>query len=169
MSNIALFVTQQFIKDSTPIDGNVDDKYLTIAIEDAQRMHILPILGTALYNEISGQITAGSVTSLNQTLLNNYIQDALKYWVVYEAIDLFQYKITNKAIMEKSSDNSEPVDQVDVIRLMDRNRDRAQFFSQKITDFLIENILSYPLYAEPGSSYDTVRPTDNNYSTGWEI
>ena len=167
--SVALFITQQFIKDTTAIDGNVDDKYLLVAIEDAQKMHILPILGTALYNEIASQITAGSTTALNRTLLDDYIQDALKYWVVYEGIDLFHYKITNKAIMEKSSDNSQPVDQVDVIRLMDRNRDKAEFFSERLTKYLIENVSDYPLFDNPGSAYDTVRPNYNNYTIGWVL
>lgn len=167
--SVALFITQQFIKDTTAIDGNVDDKYLLIAIEDAQKIHILPILGTALYNEIAGQITAGTTTALNRTLLDDYIQDALKYWVVYEGIDLFQYKITNKAIMEKSSDNSQSVEQVDVIRLMDRNKDKAEFFSERLTKYLYSNITSYPLFQNAGSAYDTIHPKNNNYTTGWVL
>jgi len=64
MATTALFITEQFIKDNTLIDGNVDMKYITITIADAQRMHILPILGTALYNELDAQIVAGTLTVL---------------------------------------------------------------------------------------------------------
>lgn len=166
---VALFITEQFIKDNTLIDGNVDMKYLTTTIADAQRLHILPILGTALYNEISTQIIAGTVSANNQTLLNDYIQDALKYWVIYEGIDLFIYKVTNKSISKKNSDNSNPIDQVDVIRLMDRNKDKAEWFSQRLTDYLLANTTTYPLYLNPGSSYDTIKPKVNNYDTGWNI
>lgn len=169
MSNVALFITENFIKETTAIDGNVDTKYITIAIEDAQKMHILPILGTALYNEIAGQVTAGSVSANNQTLLNDYIQDALKYWVVYEGIDLFQYKITNKAVSTKTSDNSQPIPEVDVIRLMDRNKDKAEFFSERLTKYLVANITTYPLFNNPGSSYDTIHPNYDNYTTGWVL
>ena len=130
MANVALFVTPQFIKENTAIDGNVDDKYVAITIEDCQKMHIRPILGTALYDEIAAQILANTVTSANQALLNNYIQDALKYWILVEGIDLFIYKITNKSISKKNSDNSQPIEDLEVIRLMDRNKDKAEFFSQ---------------------------------------
>ena len=166
---VALFITEQFIKDNTIIDGNVDDKYITTTIADSQKIHILPLLGTALYNEINDQVVAGSVTSLNQTLLNNYIQDALKYWVLVEGMDVFQFKVTNKGIMTKSSDNSQPVAEVDVIRLMDRNRDKAEYFSQRVTNYLIANYVSYPLFVAPGSTYDTVVPKRNSFTGGWAL
>lgn len=165
----ALFVTEQYIKDNTPIDGNVDAKYLHIAIHDAQRMHILPIIGTGLYNEIAGQIVSGTVSANNRSLLDNYIQDALKYWVLVEAVDLLSYKYTNKATATKSSDNSQPVEQDDVVRLIARNKDRAEFFSQRITNFLIANSDTYPLYINAGTDYDTVQPIANNYETGLSL
>lgn len=165
----ALFVTEQFIRENTLIDGNVDEKYITITIADAQRIHILPILGTGLYNELSTQILAGTTTSDNQTLLEDYIADALKYWVIYEGIDLFNYKITNKAIMTKNSDNSQSIEQNELIRLMDRNRDKAEYFSERLTKYLITNNTTYPLFDNPGTDYDTVHPKRNNYTTGWNL
>lgn len=164
-----LFISENYIKENTLIDGNVDAKYIKITIADAQRLHILPILGTGLYNEISGQITAGTLTALNRTLLRDYIQDALKYWVVYEGIDLFTYKVTNKSIVKKDSDNSESISESEGIRLMDRNRDKAEYFSERITKYLIENETDYPLYTNAGDGYDTVHPKKNNYTTGWNL
>lgn len=165
----ALFITEQFLKDNTPIDGNVDDKYLSITIADAQKIHIRKILGTALYNEISSQIIAGTVTSLNQTLLNDYIQDALKYWVLVEGMDVFHYKITNKAVMTKKSDDSIPVDTIDVVRLKDTYKDKAEYFSQQATNYLLANTSSYPLFLNAGNTLDTIIPNMNNYQTGWNL
>jgi hypothetical protein len=165
----ALFITEQFIKDNTLIDGNVDMKYITTTIADAQRLHILPILGTGIYNELGTQINAGTLTALNTTLLDDYIQDALKFWVIYEGIDLFSYHITNKNISTKNSDNSQPVQQVDVIRLMDRNKEKAEWFSQRITKYLLANISSYPLYNNAGNSIDTIYPNRSNFTCGWNL
>lgn len=164
-----LFIDENHIKENTLIDGNVDAKYIRITIADAQRIHILPILGTALYNEISAQINAGALTTLNKTLLRDYIQDALKYWVIYEGVDLFTYKVTNKAIVKKDSDNSQPIAESEVIRLMDRNKDKAERFSERITKYLIQNDTSYPLYNQPGNGVDTIVPSRNNYTTGWNL
>jgi len=165
----ALFISEQFIKENTPIDGNVDDKYITTSISDAQKMHIRPITGTALYNEISTQIVNGSVSVLNQTLLNEYLQDALKYWVLYEGLDIFQYKITNKAVVTKKSDDSSPVDTVDIVRLKDSFKDKAEFFSQLATKYLLANVILYPLFTNAGVTLDTIQPNYNNYTTGWNL
>jgi len=164
-----LFISASFIKANTNIDGNVDDKYIVNTIADAQKMHIRPIIGTALFDSISAQIIAGTTTSLNQGLLNNYIQDALKYWVLYEGVDVFHYKITNKAVMEKSSDNSQPVQTIDIIRIKDSFRDKAQFFSKQCSLYLLANIPLFPLFVNPGVTIDTVFPNVNNYTTGWNI
>ena len=164
-----IFFSEQWLKENSAIDENVDMKYIRITIEECQKLHILTILGTALYNEINTQVVAGSVTSLNQTLLNDYIQPALKYWVLYEGIDLFHFKITNKAIMKKNSDNSQPIEISEIERLMDRHKHKAEEFSQRLTNYLLANTTSYPLYWNPGSTYDTIHPDMNNYSTGWVL
>lgn len=169
MADEGLFLSEGYIKENTLIDDNVDAKYIRIVIADAQKIHVLPILGTALYNELSDQIIAGTVTSLNRTLLRDYIWDALKYWVIVEGIDIFTYKITNKSITKKDSDNSQPIDQDDVIRLIDRNRDKAEYYSQRITNYLVANCDSYPLYDNPGTTSDTVYPNRNNYQSGWNL
>jgi len=168
---LGLFLSAQFIKENTAIDGNVDEKYLNITIADAQRMHILPLLGTALYNEINDGIVAGTTTANNASLLTNYIQDALKYWVLVESLDIATYKITNKAVVKKNSDNSQPIQESETIRLMDRNKEKAEFFSQRLTNYLWANASTtlYPLFLNPGSAYDTVFPRRNDYTVGWAL
>jgi len=164
-----LFISEQFIKDNTIIDGNVDDKYITNTIADSQKLRILPIIGTGLFNEISSQIVAGNVTALNRTLLDDYIQDALKYWVLYDGLDIFHYKVTNKAVMKKNSDDSQPVETIDIVRLKDSFKDKAEYFSQLITKYLLANLTSYPLFTNPGTGIDTVHPNRDNYDTGWNL
>jgi hypothetical protein len=99
--SVALFINEQYIKDNSPINGNVDDKYIKSTIVMCQKVYILPILGTALYNEIATEINAGSVSANNTSLLNDYIVDALLYYVLSEGIALFTYKIENKSVVKK--------------------------------------------------------------------
>lgn len=165
----ALFITEQFIKDNSVIDENLDMKYLTVTIDKCQKLYMRPILGTALYNELQTQINAGTVTALNTTLLDNYIQEALLYYVLFEGISLFTYKITNKSIMKKSSDNSQPIDSETVFDLRDKYKNDAEAFSELVTNYLIANSSSYPLFLNPGNTYDTIHPNMNNYQCGWAL
>lgn len=173
MADAALFITEQYLKDRTILDENVDAKYLRVTIEDCQTMRILPILGTALYDQIRSQILSGALTpatvSSNATLLKDYIQPALKFWVMVEMPDVINTKYTNKAVVNKNSDNSQPIEESGVIRQMDRFKDKAEFFSQRLTNYLYANTDTFPLFTNPGSAYDTVHPKSNNYQTGWAM
>lgn len=159
-------VSEQFIKDTTVIDENVDMKLLRDTIELCQEKYILPIIGTGIYNQINTQILAGSVGADNVTLLDSYIQKALKYWVQYEGVDVLTYKFTNKSVVKKNSENSQPIEMEEVRRLMEKWRNNAEMYSQRLTDYLIANNTIYTLYDNPGSTSDTVYPKRNSYATG---
>lgn len=166
---IALFITEQFIKDNSVIDENLDMKYITTTIDKCQKKYIRPILGTALYDELQTQVNAGTTTSLNQILLEDYIQDALMYWVLYEGISLFTYKITNKSILVKNSENSNVADSEALASLRDGFKNDAEYFSELCTNYLCANTSSYPLFLNPGTSSDTIHPNMNNYDCGWNL
>jgi hypothetical protein len=162
---IALMVSEQFIKDTTVIDENVDMKLLRDTIELCQEKYILPLVGTGIYNELVTQILAGSVDSDNTTLLDSYIQTALKWWVQYEGVDILTYKFTNKTIAKKNSENSQPIDMEEVRRLMEKWRTNAEMYSQRVTDYLQQNNTTFTLYDNPGSGSDTIYPKKNSYTT----
>ena len=142
---IALFVSEQFIKDTTVIDENVDMKLIRDTIELCQEKYVLPLVGTGIYNQIQSQITSSTVSADNVTLLDTYIQKALKYWVLYEGVDVFTFKFQNKSIVKKNSENSSPIDLEDIRRIMEKWRTNAEMYSQRVTDFLIANSTSYTL------------------------
>lgn len=169
--SVALFINEQYIKDNSPINGNVDDKYIKSTIVMCQKVYILPILGTALYNEIASEINAGNVSADNTTLLNDYIVDALLYYVLAEGIALFTYKIENKSVVKKNSENSSPIDSEEVAMLRDMYKDKAEFFAQRATRYLCEysTPTKYAAYLNPGNGIDTIHPVNNNYSIGWVL
>ena len=171
MADIALFVDEQFVKENSNIDGNVDTKYIVPVIELVQKMYIRPVLGTALYNEIATEINAGSVAADNVTLLEDYIQDAMLYYILAEGLPSFTYKIENKSVATKNSDNATPVDNSIIQSEVARYKDRAEFFRQQLINFLEANADAdtYNAYLNPGSAFDTVRPIQNSYTTGWAL
>ncbi len=165
MANV-IFISETYIKDTSYIDENVDVKLLRNSILETQDFRILPIVGTALYNELKTQITAGTKTSLNNTLLSDYIAPALKYWVLHDAALILTFKVMNKSIVKRNSENTETIQTTDLDRLMDYFKTRAEFYSERVTKYLVENITSYPLFSNAGSGYDTVHPKLNNYTQG---
>jgi hypothetical protein len=164
-----LFISEQYIKDTSYIDENVDMKLLRSNIIETQDIRVPHMVGTALYEELKTQINAGTLTALNRTLLDSYISPCLKYWVLHDGAYIFQYKIMNKGIVTRSSENTETIQTGELDRLMDFFKGRAEDYQEKITNYLVENHLSYPLYYNAGNGIDTIHPTETNYTQGWYL
>jgi hypothetical protein len=87
--------------------------------------------------------------------------------VLANGVLIFNYKIRNKGVQTMSSDNAQPVG-LDVIdRLTQNFKDQAQVYSKRVHDYLWANIGSYPLFANAGSTIDTIHPKTNQFFTGW--
>jgi hypothetical protein len=102
-----LFISEATLKAETIISENVDPKLLIPTIKEAQNIYILPLLGTALYNDLVYNVSANSLSSEYVTLLNEYIAPCLIKYSVYECILPLSYKFQNKNIGTKSSDFSQ--------------------------------------------------------------
>src|SRR3990167_6819091 len=74
MSTIGLMIHPNEIKANAFVDENVDDKYIRNSIVIAMNLHMMPFLGSGLFDEIKGQIENETITAANQSLLSDYIQ-----------------------------------------------------------------------------------------------
>lgn len=162
---IVLFISEQYIKDTSYFDENVDMKLIRDVIELAQEKYILPLLGTGLYNQIVAQVAAGNVSAANTTLLDSYIQKALKWWTLYEGLDVLTFKLTNKSVVKKNSENSQSVNTDELNRLFDSFGSNAEMYSERLKKYLIANTSTFTLYDNPGSTSDVIWPQKNTYRT----
>lgn len=157
---------ETYLKQMTIINDNVDMKIITPTIEDVQRLYIEDVLGTQLFNQILSQIGSNTVSSANQTLLNDYILPFMKYYVLMEVSPVFKMRYMNKGLMVKSSDNSQPASQEEMLYIMDRWRDNAQKLANKCTAYLADNTTTYPLFLTNYRYYES-QPNQNNFSSGF--
>ena len=160
-----LITSENYLKEYTNINKNVDMTIITPAIYEAQLSYILPILGTKLYDEVLSQIGSNTVTVLNQTLLNNYVLPCLMHWAKYEALPDMKYRLMNKGVQFKNSDNSASADLEEVQFLMDREKRKAEMYAERTTRYLKHNVNSYPLYTA-NVNYDEIKPNKNNVTGG---
>ena len=161
-TNKVLFFSVDYLRDNTVINGNLDSEILEPYILMSQNVHIEALLGSKLYNDIVNEIPTLSVK--NATLMNDYIHPALLQWSLYEALPFINYKLTNKAISTKSSDNSDAVALDELHYLRTSVRDVAEYLSERVTQYLKANTDIYPLYLTNGC-YD-IKPNKNNYFSG---
>lgn len=164
-----LMIDESTVKATSFIDENVDVNLIRTTIKTAQDIHIIPILGTALSNEVLTQIDNSTLTTANTTLLDNYITLALVWWTLYEGVDVFTYKFRNKGILRETSEVTQTISLEEVKRLMDSFRNKAEYYSERVTKFLLENQATYPLINNAGTGIDTIHPNATNYQTGWYL
>ena len=93
-----LFVSEDTIKKSTTINGNVDVELLLPYIKVAQDIHIHQLLGTDLYDKIQADITGDTLTGNYKTFTDDYIQPVLIHYALYECLPFLSYKIWSKTI-----------------------------------------------------------------------
>lgn len=156
----ALFINPEYVKTATIIDENVEDKIIRLAIIDAQRLHILPKLGTDLYNKYITDINnSTALTGVYKSLMDNYIIPALLKWVLYEVSISMTFKYRNKGIMTQTSDNAQPVDLGTTGNLKDEFKIAANELTQRLIDYLCENSSDYPEYTSNTDGGD-ISPDD---------
>lgn len=149
------------------VESNYDHQQLRELIWDSQELFILPIVGTALYEELKTQVRTNTLTALNQTLLFEKINPALKWRVLADGVMIFTYKFRNKGIVTQTSDNANPASKSDLDYMVTYCRERFEEYSDRLTNYLIENDASYPLYSDAGDGVDTIHPNRSQRGAGW--
>jgi len=169
MANKVYFVSESFVKENTPISLNVEPQLINLAIIDAQVLHLQIVLGSKLYKKLEDLIVAGTITdSINavyKTLLNDYVQPAVLQWTLVECIPYIRYKITNKSVGGQTSDNSVPMDLEELKYIQAQFTNKAEFYSQRVADYLLANMTLYPEYRS-ATDIDDIRPESNAYCSG---
>lgn len=157
------FISVQYVKENSIVDENVDEKYIRIAIQKAQKNFILYFIGTGLYNEIASQIQANTLSGLNTTLLDSYIAPCLLSYTLVELSPFLLYKMSNRNLGVKDADKMTATDWATMDKVMERFENDAQLEAKKLRDYLLENQTQYPLYYSPGTGIDIIYPKQDTF------
>lgn len=169
MANFSYFISTEYIKINTVVSNNVDDKFIKLAIKEAQIRYIKSRIGSGLYNELQDQVFNGTLTGPNQTLLDDHISIALKYYTLVELSPTLMYHYLNKTIGTRDGENVRAVTAQELSQITNHWRLRADEESNNLRNFLRQNANAYPLYLNPGSTIDTIRPKDTMVLGGFYL
>lgn len=166
MANFVYFISVSFLKDNTPINENLDDKLLKSAIKEAQEVYVRDVIGSGIYNELQDQAFNGTLTADNTTLLDSYIAPCLKYYTLVESMLPMTFKFLNKSVSSRTADNANPITPSELTLIEQRYRDKAEYYAERLRDYLKENTTLYPLYLNPGSGFDVIHPSNTAFFGG---
>ena len=127
----ALFIKRADLVKNTALNANVDtDKFIQF-IKIAQEIHVRNYMGTDLYNKISADIIAGTLSGDYLDLVNDYIQPMLIHYAMTEYLPFAAYTISNGGVFKHSSENSTIANKEEVDLLISKERDYAEYYTQR--------------------------------------
>jgi hypothetical protein len=163
----ALFISRTDLVKNTILDGNVDtDKFIQF-IKIAQEIHIRNYLGSRLYNKISADIIAGTLTGAYLTLVNTYIQDMLIHYAMVDYLPFAAYQIKNGGVFKHISENAESVSKNEIDYLVNKEREFAEYYTRRMIDYVTYNISSFPEYNT--NNNEDVYPDKDSLFNGWVL
>ena len=153
----ALFISEQTLLDNSVINENVSFTQIRPTIVKVQEMRIQPIVGSALYSEMVGQVVSGTTTALNTTLLEDYIQPAMVQWLYYELPMVLAFKYMNKGMVRRTSEESSQMSMDEITRLTDKVKNDAErvilseYHSASFLTLSVSRVISSMLICEDSS------------------
>ncbi|QDP52962.1 MAG: hypothetical protein Tp165SUR256671_43 [Prokaryotic dsDNA virus sp.] len=162
-----LFISENKLKDSTSMGGNIDAEFYLPYMKVAQKKYIETKLGTDLFESLQTKISGGNLTGNYKTLVDDYIQDSLVHWSLYECLPFLRVRIANNGIGVKTSENLESLSQEDMNTLREEIRNTAEFYTERMIEYLRHNNANFPEYST--SSGADVQPDTNAFYSGMNL
>jgi len=161
----ALFISRTDLVKNTIIDGNVDtDKFIQF-IKIAQEIHITNYLGSKLYDKISADIVANTLTGDYLSLVSDYIQPMLIHFAMVEYLPFASFQIKNGGVFKHSSESSESVSKSEIEFLIQKQRDFSEYYTRRFVDYICFNSAKFPEYLNNSGS--DVDPDKDVNPTNW--
>lgn len=163
----ALLVTRKDIVKFTAMSGNVDtDKFIQY-IKIAQDKHIENYLGSDLIDKIKQHIIDDDLAGDYLTLVNEWVKPCLIHWAMVEYLPFAAYSIANKGVFKHTSENAENATRDEVDYLLEKERNTAQYYTDRLIEHLSFNASSkYPEYYT--NNNEDVSP-DKDIFGGWVL
>jgi hypothetical protein len=140
-----LLISEEKLRFFTDLNNNVDSLLLKNAIREAQDIHVQRMLGTKLYNKILTDVANNTLTGSYESLLTSYIQDALLYASYYESLEAIYIRPRNNGLLTPTGgDNSREVDFAIYEKKRESVKNKFEWYSERLVNFLIENQNTFP-------------------------
>ena len=159
-----LLLSEQRLKEDSLVNNNADSMYIFPAIQTAQEIGLQPILGTKLYNKLLAVVENGGEDKYF-FLIDNYVIPYLEMKVMADIQLPLAYKFRNGGIVQSTSENTTIPSLQDTQYIVEYYENKASFYANRMSDFLIANNNEYPEY----NSCDSLADMCSNrmsYNTG---
>lgn len=161
MSKIRI-ITENYIKENTPLTENNQMKDIFPHIDTAQEVHLQHILGSDFYEDILNKFGNQTLDPDEVKLVSDYIKPALLYRTLYLSLPFIQYNLRNKGFMVNTDDSSNAANQNEFLFMYNIVRDRAIGNEELLKKYLCKNDKLFPKYKNPDGLIKPNKSSKNN-------
>lgn len=166
-----LFISESKLKQSTALNLNIDQNLLLPYIKQAQKLYVESKLGTKLTDKLKDLIKTSTLGNAGneayKTLVDDYIGDMLPNWAFFHCIPFLRFKIENGNIYSKSSETGSPLSTEEAQHLREEVRNTAEYYTERMIDYVRNNLSSFPEYSTNTGS--DVTPDPNAFYNGINV
>jgi len=165
MAQITYIILPSVVKERMSLHDNVDEKLIYPEILAVQDLHILPLLGSNLFNKILADIAANTLSGYYKTLIDDYLIMAVCNMVMSELPEALNYQFYNKGVSQKIVDNATQPSMSELYNIVAKYKSRAEHYIRRARMYLIQNQnTNLPEYRTYLSGIDIVLPDRNTYT-----
>jgi len=140
------FISETYLKTFAPINNNVDINDLTPHLESTELMFTRELLGKDVYDDLKTKFIAQTL-NLIETDLVVILKEAIAYRCAEQAIPFIATKIRNSGVVKLTGENYQAAALVDVKYLRSELANKAEFYEQRVVNYICNYKASFPLYA----------------------
>lgn len=162
-----LIITEEDFKEFAPVSGDLDWEYVTPHVLATQDKWIQPTLGQKLYEKIMTDVAADNIADPYKLLLDDYVMRVAIWFTSYLALPFISIKVVNSGVIQRITDDGVQIDFNDIDKLSRLCRGQAEFYKQRLIDYLCANSSSFPEYTQNDSG--ELGAEKVNYSGGLNL
>jgi hypothetical protein len=160
-----LFTSQSYIERYTPIGTLVSWDEIEPTVYLVQDNNTQDLLGTNFYNYLQIKYQAQTLNTAETELVNR-IKPFQAHKVAEQCVPMINYQMKNKGLMTQNGDYSTSADLETVRYIKNEMKQRAEFFAQRVLNYLCENASDFPEYTSDNSTDMKPNQSGNGYDNG---
>lgn len=141
-----LLISPEYIKKFTILNDSIDDDRIYPAIVLAQDKHLQVYLGTRLFKAIISKVESDTLADQYSTLVDDYINRMLSWWTMVELLPDMYVSIDNTSVTMRSGATTSSAEKSYLDTLLEKSRQNANFYTQRMIDYLRWNSELFPEY-----------------------
>ena len=135
-----MIINEKYMKQFSPIPLNYNMAEVKNYIPVAEKIWVIPLIGSDLFDEIDEQVKNNTVSEENATLLTEGgLWQYLAFATVYEALPMIWSHISEVGVTKGKSDNSDSLDLKDMTWVTQHLRNQVEVLKDQLKKWICEH------------------------------